>query len=56
MVRPRCHPAIVAELGEWTRPTFYLVGNGAMIRELKTELVQRGVDRKAQIRNEAFFD
>jgi ferredoxin-NADP reductase len=37
-------------------PTFYLVGNGAMINELKRELVARGVNRKAQIRTEAFFD
>jgi ferredoxin-NADP reductase len=39
-----------------TRPTFYLCGNGAMIRELKAGLVERGVDRKRQIRTEAFFD
>jgi hypothetical protein len=38
------------------RPTFYLVGNGAMITELKRELQARGVDRKKQIRTEAFFD
>lgn len=38
------------------RPTFYLVGNGAMIRELKAKLVEHGVDRKRQIRTEAFFD
>lgn len=37
-------------------PTFYLVGNGAMIAELKKALVARGVDRKRQIRTEAFFD
>lgn len=36
-------------------PTFYLCGNGAMIEELKTSLVARGVDRKKQIRTEAFF-
>lgn len=38
-----------------TRPTFYLCGNGAMIRELKAALVERGIDRKRQIRTEAFF-
>lgn len=38
------------------RPIFYLVGNGAMIGEMKKELVARGVDRKKQIRTEAFFD
>ena len=37
-------------------PTFYLVGNGAMIDELKRELVSRGVNRKKQIRTESFFD
>ena len=37
-------------------PTFYLVGNGAMITELKRELISRGVNRKTQIRTEAFFD
>jgi ferredoxin-NADP reductase len=38
------------------RPTFYLCGNGAMIREVKAALVERGIDRKRQIRTEAFFD
>jgi CDP-4-dehydro-6-deoxyglucose reductase len=38
------------------RPTFYLCGNGAMIDEVKTGLVARGVDRKRQIRRESFFD
>jgi ferredoxin-NADP reductase len=37
-------------------PTFYLVGNGAMIDELKRALVEKGVNRKRQIRTEAFFD
>ena len=37
-------------------PTFYLVGNGAMIEDLKRQLVSRGVNRKKQIRTEAFFD
>jgi CDP-4-dehydro-6-deoxyglucose reductase, E3 len=37
-------------------PTFYIVGNGAMIDELKKSLVARGVDRKKHIRTEAFFD
>jgi ferredoxin-NADP reductase len=36
--------------------TFYLVGNGAMIVEAKAALVARGVNRKKQIRTEAFFD
>ena len=37
------------------QPTFYLVGSGAMIRDVKAGLVARGVDRKRQIRNEVFF-
>jgi CDP-4-dehydro-6-deoxyglucose reductase, E3 len=37
-------------------PTFYIVGNGAMIDELKKSLIARGVDRKKHIRTEAFFD
>lgn len=37
-------------------PTFYLVGNGTMIAELKRELIALGVNRKKQIRTEAFFD
>jgi CDP-4-dehydro-6-deoxyglucose reductase len=39
-----------------TAPSFYLVGNGAMIAELKKGLVTAGVDRRKQIRTEAFFD
>jgi len=38
------------------RPTFYLVGSGAMIKDVKGGLVERGIDRKRQVRNEAFFD
>jgi CDP-4-dehydro-6-deoxyglucose reductase len=52
----RITPAILADLPTLQAPTFYLVGNGAMIGELKRELVERGVNRKKQIRTEAFFD
>ncbi|HEX4403306.1 MAG TPA: FAD-binding oxidoreductase [Polyangia bacterium] len=52
----RITAAILEALPTLTAPTFYLVGNGAMITELKRELVARGVNRKAQIRTEAFFD
>jgi ferredoxin-NADP reductase len=52
----RITPAILDRLPSLRAPTFYLVGNGAMITELKRELVARGVNRKAQIRTEAFFD
>jgi CDP-4-dehydro-6-deoxyglucose reductase, E3 len=54
--RGRITPAILDRLPELTAPTFYLVGNGAMISELKRELIARGVNRRAQIRTEAFFD
>lgn len=54
--RGRITPAILDALPGLTSPVFYLVGNGAMITELKRELVARGVNRKAQIRTEAFFD
>jgi ferredoxin-NADP reductase len=47
---------IVDELARLEKPTFYLVGNGGMIRDVKAALVERGVDRKKQIRNEAFYD
>jgi CDP-4-dehydro-6-deoxyglucose reductase len=54
--RGRITAAILDALPTLQSPTFYLVGNGAMINELKRELVARGVNRKAQIRTEAFFD
>jgi ferredoxin-NADP reductase len=54
--RGRITTAILHRLPELSAPTFYLVGNGAMITELKRELVERGVNRKKQIRTEAFFD
>ncbi|HVV16654.1 MAG TPA: FAD-binding oxidoreductase [Polyangia bacterium] len=54
--RGRITPAMLERLPELTAPTFYLVGNGAMISELKRELIARGVNRRAQIRTEAFFD
>ena len=52
----RITAAILDALPTLRSPTFYLVGNGAMINELKRELIARGVNRKAQIRTEAFFD
>ena len=52
----RITPALLAALPELQAPTFYLVGNGAMITEVKRELITRGVNRKTQIRTEAFFD
>jgi CDP-4-dehydro-6-deoxyglucose reductase, E3 len=37
------------------RPVYYLVGNGNMVRDLKSALMERGVDRKKQIRVEVFY-
>jgi ferredoxin-NADP reductase len=54
--RGRILGGIAGELPQLERPTFYLVGNGGMIRDVKAALIERGVDRKKQIRNEAFFD
>ena len=54
--RGRITKALLDRLPELVSPTFYLVGNGAMITEVKRELIARGVNRKAQIRTEAFFD
>ena len=54
--RGRITPLCFDLLPALSRPTFYLCGNGAMIREVKAGLVERGVDRKRQIRVEAFFD
>jgi ferredoxin-NADP reductase len=54
--RGRITPALLDRLPRLASPTFYLVGNGAMITELKRELTSRGVNRKTQIRTEAFFD
>lgn len=54
--RGRITAAILEALPTLKAPTFYLVGNGAMIADLKRELVARGVDRKRFIRTEAFFD
>ncbi|HEX8950740.1 MAG TPA: hypothetical protein VF945_02795, partial [Polyangia bacterium] len=53
--RGRINQAILDDLPTLDRPVFYLVGNGAMIKEVKASLQERGVERKRQIRNEAFF-
>jgi ferredoxin-NADP reductase len=54
--RGRITQALLERLPELGAPTFYLVGNGAMISEVKRELIARGVNRRTQIRTEAFFD
>jgi methane monooxygenase component C len=55
-LRGRITAPILAALPTLVAPTFYLVGNGHMISEVKSRLVAAGVDRKKQIRTEAFFD
>jgi ferredoxin-NADP reductase len=52
----RISTPVIGELARLKAPVFYLVGSGAMIRELKAALIERGVDRKRQIRNEVFFE
>ena len=54
--RGRINAPLLGRLRDSTAPTFYLVGNGAMIIEVTRELVSRGVDRKRRIRTETFFD
>jgi ferredoxin-NADP reductase len=51
----RINRHVMAALPGLEKPVFYLVGNGAMVRELKTALVAAGVDRKRQIRQEIFY-
>ena len=53
--RGRINTELLADVATLTTPVFYLIGNGAMIKELKADLQARGVDRKRQIRNEAFW-
>jgi CDP-4-dehydro-6-deoxyglucose reductase len=55
-LRGRITAPILDALPRLATPTFYLVGNGHMISELKAKLVAAGVDRKKYIRTEAFFD
>ena len=47
---------LLSSLPDLNKPTFYLCGNGAMIRDVKAGLLARGIDRKRQVRTEAFFD
>jgi CDP-4-dehydro-6-deoxyglucose reductase len=54
--RGRITQALADALPGLQAPTFYLVGNGAMIADAKRTLMSLGVDRKRQIRTEAFFD
>ncbi len=54
-VQGRINGHVLAALPELTRPIFYLVGNGDMVRDLKAALVGAGIDRKRQIRTEVFY-
>jgi ferredoxin-NADP reductase len=46
---------VLAEAPTLSRPTFYLVGNGDMVRELGEQLIAGGIDRKRQLRSEVFY-
>ncbi len=54
--RGRITGAVLQAVPSLKDPTFYIVGNGAMITELKRALVGMGIERKKRIRTEAFFD
>lgn len=54
--RGRITEAVLARLAELREPTFYLVGGPVMVRHLRAELMERGIDRARQIRNEAHLD
>jgi CDP-4-dehydro-6-deoxyglucose reductase, E3 len=53
--RGRINAHVIAALPRLTKPIFYLVGNGDMVRDLKALLIAAGVDRKRQIRTEIFY-
>lgn len=53
--RERITPRVLATASRLDRPVYYLVGNGDMVRDVKTGLEALGVDRKKQIRNEVFY-
>jgi ferredoxin-NADP reductase len=53
--RGRINRSVLALVPGFCAPTFYLVGNGAMVAEMRSSLVEHGVDRKRQIRTESFF-
>jgi CDP-4-dehydro-6-deoxyglucose reductase, E3 len=54
--RGRITHALVDETPQLIQPTFYLVGNPAMVAATKTALVAVGIDRRSQIVTEAYFD
>lgn len=53
--RGRITERVLAEPARLTKPVFYVVGNGNMVRDVKAGLVAAGVDRKRQIRVEIFY-
>ena len=50
----RINSHVLEEVAVLHQPVCYLVGNGDMVHELKQELIAHGLDRKRQIRTEAF--
>jgi CDP-4-dehydro-6-deoxyglucose reductase, E3 len=55
-LRGRITRGVVDNLHALRAPTFYLAGSRAMVHELRDGLLELGVDRKRQIRTEAFID
>lgn len=47
-------PQVIATARSLSRPTYYLCGNGDMVRDVIAGLIAAGVDRRRQIRTEAF--
>lgn len=54
--RGRITDAVLSLLVHLREPTFYLVGGPVMVRHLRAELMERGINRARQIRNEAHLD
>ncbi len=54
-VHGRILDPILAALPSLEQPTFYAVGNGSMTQALTKALVERGIDRRRQIRTEQFY-
>jgi ferredoxin-NADP reductase len=54
-LRGRITAPVLATVGELRQPVYYVVGNGDMIRDVRTGLLERGIDRKRQFRNEVFY-
>ena len=53
--RGRITEHVLAAAPRAERPVCYLVGNGDMVRDVKTGLLALGLDRKKQVRVEVFY-